>query len=379
MQQRTLGILCTSPGWGGLEINTLRLIGWLREAGWRVHLLTAGGAPIQVHAGDIPSSVSALRERGLPSRAGQLRIVHNWVRQHQIRVLLVPFRNDLKVASLYKRFYDGDMALIYQQHMQLGRSKRNLIHTLRYQMVDIWISPLNYLKEETLRLSRVPEDRIEVVPFGIDLSPFEAPAPSRKEARSLLALPESAFILGVLGRLDPKKGQMFVLQALEKMIQAGTANWELLIMGDPTLDEGGKAYARQLDEFVAKHCLKARVHFRPFSTEVIRFFRSVDVFVMPSVGETFGMVTVEAMAAGVPVLGADSDGTREILNKGAFGWLYENENPNSFCATLNSLMAADRHATILAACQQAQAQFSKEQMTRKMESLFVEMLGSHKA
>lgn len=317
-----------------------------------------------------------MRDKGVPGRAGQLRIMHKWVRQHHIPILLVPYRNDLKVASLYKRFYDGDVALIYQQHMQLGRSKRNLIHTLRYQMIDIWISPLQYLKEETLRLTHVPEDRIEVVPFGIDMGPFESPNPTRGEARRLLGLTESAFLVGVLGRLDPKKGQMMVLQALEQMSRAGAEALELLIMGDPTRDEGGKEYAQQLHDFVAQKGLDKWVHFRPFTSEVMRFFRAVDVFVMPSVGETFGMVTIEAMAAGVPVLGADADGTRELLGHGAFGWLYENENLESFCKALSTLRASDTQAKTLTARQQALAQYSMEKMTQSLETLLLEMLGN---
>ncbi len=318
----------------------------------------------------------AMRDKGVPGRAGQLRIMHKWVQQHHIPILLVPYRNDLKVASLYKRIYDGDVALIYQQHMQLGRSKRNLIHTLRYQMIDIWVSPLQYLKEETLRLTHVPEDRIEVVPFGIDMRPFESPNPTREEARRLLGLPESAYLVGVLGRLDSKKGQLLILQALEKMKQAGAAAWELLIMGDPTRNEGGKEYAQQLHDFVDQKGLNKWVHFRPFTSEVMRFFRAVDVFVMPSSWVAFGMVLIQAMAACVPVLGADADGTRELLGHGTFGWMYENENLESFCKALSALRASDTQAKTLAARQQALAQYSKEKMTQSLEALLLEMLGN---
>jgi D-inositol-3-phosphate glycosyltransferase len=157
MPHRIIGIVCTSPGWGGLELNTLRLARWLREKGWKVHLLTAGGVALQEQAGDAPSSVNAIREEGLPGKGGQLRALHAWVRRYKIRLLFVPYNRDISLASLYKRFYDGDIGLVYQQHMQVGVRKRDLIHTLRYAMIDVWISPLQYLKEETMRMTRVPE------------------------------------------------------------------------------------------------------------------------------------------------------------------------------------------------------------------------------
>jgi glycosyltransferase involved in cell wall biosynthesis len=376
LPHRVLGIVCTSPGWGGLEMNTLRLVGWLRERGWKVHLLTAGGAPIQAQAGDMPSSVQAMREKGVPGRGGQLRVLHAWARRYKIRALLVPYRSDLKAASLYKRFYDSDMALIYQQHMQLGRSKRNLIHTLRYQMIDAWIAPLQYLKEETLRLTRVPEEKIEVIPFGIDTAPFTESASSRADARSLLGLPPDGFIVGVLGRLDPKKGQMLVLQALEKMRAEGKP-FELLLMGDATLDAGGETYALRLREFVSAKGLDALVHFRSSRSEVMSFFRAIDVFAMPSFGETFGMVTIEAMAAGVPVLGADSDGTRELLGSGCFGWLFQNENVASFCAELQALRSgSDTGEKVNAAQAHVLTTFNKDRMTARIEALLLELLAT---
>src|SRR5690349_13227140 len=106
MPRRIIGIICTSPGWGGLELNTLRLAGWLREAGWKVHLLTAGNTPIYQHAKDTPSSLQSFTAEGVPGRGGQLRIIHAWARRYKIRLLFVPYNKDIAVASLYKRFYD---------------------------------------------------------------------------------------------------------------------------------------------------------------------------------------------------------------------------------------------------------------------------------
>ncbi len=371
---RVLGIICGSPGWGGLEINTLRLAEWLRTEGWKVHLLTAGGAPMQQHAVGKVSSVQAMREQGLPRRGAQLRILHAWLRRYKIRVLWVPFRNDLKVASLYKRFYDSRLSLVYQQHMQLGRSKRNLIHTLRYQMIDRWIAPLEYLRQETLRLSRVRDEKISVIPFGVDLSPFSNPIPSRAEARSFLGLHTEAFVVGVLGRLDVKKGQMLLLQALQQANQQGSS-FDLLIMGNATLDAEGEAYARQLRTFVAEAGLTDRVHFRNYDPEVMYFFRAIDVFAMPSIGETFGMVTIEAMAAGVPVIGADADGTHEILDGGRLGWLFENGNAGDFLEKLSDLrQSAALAGKISKAKEEVLQRYSKEQMLVKIEALLIALL-----
>ncbi len=374
MPHRIIGIICTSPGWGGLELNTIRLVGWLRAEGWKVHLLTAGGSPVQEHAGDVPNSVTAIREEGLPGKGGQLRAVHAWVRRYKIRVLFVPFRKDIAVASLYKRFYDGDIALVYQQHMQVGVRKRDLIHSLRYAMIDVWISPLQYLKEETLRLTRVPEDKIEVIPFGLELERFGEKSLTREAARAALSLPHDAYIIGTLGRLDSKKRQDLVIRALRRLRESGQRDVHVLLMGNATLHEGD-AYTRQLSSLIRDAQLSNYVHLRPYDDEVMRFYRAIDVFAMPSLGETFGMVTVEAMAAGVPVVGTDKDGTRAILEQGKYGWLFPKDDAGAFCSQIASVRGGtDTAEKIKAAREAALSTYSKEKMVAAIIALLLELI-----
>lgn len=362
MPHRTLGIICSSEGWGGLELNTLRLARWLRDEGWKVHLLTSGGAAIAANDEGACNSVTAFAESGKPARAGQLRVVHRWVQRFKIRVLLVPFNKDIAVASLYKRFYNEDIGLVYQQHMQVGVRKRDFIHTLRYAMIDMWISPLQYLKEETLRLTRVKSERIKVIPFGIELHPFLESGVTKATAREALSLPQDATIIGVLGRLDPKKGQDLAINGLRQLRAQGKSSFHLLLMGALTIGEGD-AYSQSLYRLVQELALEEWVHFRPYTEDVIRFYRAIDVFVMPSHGETFGMVTIEAMAACVPVIGTNKDGTREILGEGKYGNLFEKDDVDGFCKAVLQAQQDNQLPQKLKAAQDMVCRtFSKEQM-----------------
>ena len=372
MPHRIIGIVCTSPGWGGLELNTLRLARWLREAGWKVHLLTAGQSPMRRNAGDAPSSVQAFSDGDLPNKSARLRIMHAWVRRYKIRLLFVPFNKDISAASLYKRFYDGDIGLVYQQHMQVGVRKRDLIHTLRYAMIDVWIAPLQYLKAETLRLTRVKEDRIEVIPFGIETEEFRSERWNREAARAALTLPQDAWIIGVLGRLDPKKGQDLVVRALKQLHDTGRKDDHLLLMGSSTVDEGD-AFAGDLSRLVQDLGLAGHVHFRPYAEEVMMFYKAIDVFAMPSHGETFGMVTVEAMAAGVPVVGTDRDGTREILGEGSYGYLFDKDDVAGCCRQIEAVRAAPGEKT-RAAQGHAITEYSRERMVARISDVLLELI-----
>jgi glycosyltransferase involved in cell wall biosynthesis len=374
LPNKILGIICTSPGWGGLELNTLRLARWLREAGWKVHLLSRADSPLLRNAGDAFNSVAEFNGPGLPGKAGRLRATNAWVKQHHIHLLFIPFNKDINAASLYKRFYDGDIGLVYQQHMQVGVRKRDFIHTLRYAMIDIWISPLQYLKEETMRLTRVKEDNIEVVPIGLDTRPILASQWTREQARAALGLPSDAYVIGVLGRLDPKKGQDTVVRGLAELRQKSNQNYQVLFMGDATIDEGDE-YKTKLRRLVRDSGLDRAVHFRPFTEDIMQFFRAIDVFAMPSHGETYGMVTLEAMAAGVPVVGTNKDGTRELLGEGKYGYLFEKEDTEGFCKQIEKLQQDPELSHKLKAAREVVLkEFSHEKMVGRINELLMELV-----
>lgn len=374
MPHRTLGIICASKGWGGLEINTLQLCEWLRERGWRVHLLSAPNAPLTGNARDIPNSVATLGLKSIPKKTKQLRLVHSWVLQHKIEVLLIPNNKDLIIASLYKRFINRDIAIVYQQHMQVGVSKRDFIHTLRYKMIDKWIAPLNYLKAETLRLTRIPEWKIVVIPFGIDVKKFGTTTISKEESRNGLRLPNDAIIIGCLGRIDAKKGQDLLIKALPKLRQKG--NYQLLLMGNPTENEGDK-FSKHLQHLIVDSGLERFVHLRPYGAEVMQFYRAIDVFAIPSHCETFGMVTIEAMAAGVPVIGTDNYGTRELLGAGEFGYLFEKENESDFIGKFLTLEADSLIGKMVEnARNEVLARYSKGAMVSKTIKVLVEAMNA---
>jgi glycosyltransferase involved in cell wall biosynthesis len=246
-------------------------------------------------------------------------VLSRWLADHPAQILLTTYNKDIAPIAWYKWFSARHLPFVYQQHMKVGVSKRGLIHTLRYLMIDLWISPLQYLKHEVTRLTRVPARKITVIPLGIEPKKFAIPL-SQEAARHQLGLPAHAFIIGVLGRIDPKKGQESLIRALPAIVSQ-IASTHLIIMGEVTPHEGG-AYLEELKNLVSTFGLGSRVQFLPFKNEVVPFYKAIDVFAMPSDGETYGMVTLEAMASGTPVVGTGIDGTAEILRDGTLGWLY---------------------------------------------------------
>ncbi|HEX8658667.1 MAG TPA: glycosyltransferase family 4 protein [Hymenobacter sp.] len=314
-------MLCLSGSLGGLELNSLKFAGWMQERGWRVTFLAPPATPLARWAEEwfIPLETLAVR-RGLamPLLAWTLK---KQLERLRVDVLIVTQNKDLALAALVKRLMGGRLWVVYQQHMQLGRPKRSLVHTLRFRLIDAWLTPLPGLAQQVARFTHFDTRRLHVVPLGLPLEQFAQPTYTPAEARRELNLPEHGRLLGILGRFDDGKGQDFVIEVLHHLRTQLGHEASLVLMGEPTLNEGD-TYYQQLRAQVARLGLEKHVHFRGFRASPIAFYQAIDVFVLASTNETYGMVTLEALAAGVPVVGAAMGGTVELVQDGSTGLLY---------------------------------------------------------
>ena len=86
--------------------------------------------------------------------------------------------------------------------MQLGTNKKDMIHNLIYNKLDSWIAPLTMFKKSLTEHTSIPESKITVIPFGIELDRFSDNSTSKDEARKLLNLPNGSLTRSVLaGRI----------------------------------------------------------------------------------------------------------------------------------------------------------------------------------
>ena len=316
-----LAVLCLSGSLGGLELNSLKFAAWMQERGWRVTFLAPPATPLARWAEDwfVPlETLTVRRGPAMPLAAWELK---QQLERLHIDVLVVTQNKDLALATLVKTLMGGHLRIIYQQHMQLGRPKLSPVHTLRFRLVDAWLTPLPGLAREVARLTHFDPNKLHVVPLGLPLEQFAPPTRTRAQARQELSLPPEGPLLGILGRFDAGKGQDFVIRALHRLRQEHGHAANLVIMGEPTRNEGD-AYLRELQALVKELGLEQQVHFRGFRANPAVFYQAIDVFVLASENETYGMVTLEAMAAGVPVVAAATGGTVELVQHGQTGLLY---------------------------------------------------------
>lgn len=308
---RKLAFLSSSTGWGGLEQNLLRHARWMQALGADVTLCTVPDSPLHRAA----ASTAPEREGGfwavIPFARQPRYFPHlaAWRLARRLRGVHVVWARDprdLAFAGLTARKLGA--AFLFQQGMQIARKKRSFVHRVRFGRVTWWVTPLECLRQEALANTPLRADQTRLIPLSLDPRWF-APAPPRSEARRALGLPENGLVVGIFGRIDPLKGQDVFLRAL-----AAAPDWQGLIVGEPTVNAPGN-YLEQLHALSRELGIEDRLHWLPHRDDLRPAYACLDAFALCSAAETFGMVTLEALASGCWVLGTDSGGTPEILRE----------------------------------------------------------------
>tara|TARA_X000001036_G_scaffold436856_1_gene480867 strand:+ start:760 stop:1917 length:1158 start_codon:yes stop_codon:yes gene_type:complete len=341
---RTIAFMITSMGWGGLEMNVLKIAKSLRQLGYNITLATQEKSPIYINSKNLFDEVIILHKTRKYFEFRLAYDISKALKNKDIQTLLVFDNKDLDVLAWTKKIFFKELKVIYQQQMQIGPNKQDFIHDFRFKAINYWISPLQYLKNEVLEKTNYYSERIKVIPLCTEIEKYVDRKYSKLEARQVLNIFPKAPLIGIIGRITRKKGQLFLLEALIELKNRGI-EMELLIFGSATVnDHVSENYYELMLKFVKKHEIEGIVHFVKYQEDVTVFYNAIDVFALASHSETFGMVTIEAMLSKLPIIATKSGGTSEILGYGKYGLLYEYENHEDFCQNIFWLL--NNHVTI---------------------------------
>jgi glycosyltransferase involved in cell wall biosynthesis len=161
------------------------------------------------------------------------------------------------------------------------------------------------------------------------------PAPARPAG---LELPRGIPVVGLVGRLQPWKGQDRLLEAHRILRERGERMHTLLVGGD---SYGlSPAYARSLPHLVRRLGLEGDVTLTGEVADAGPYIEQMDILVNASDPEPFGIVLLEAMARGVPVVAVNSGGPAEFIEHGRSGWLARSGEPQALADALQPLLGS---------------------------------------
>ncbi|MBP8980265.1 MAG: glycosyltransferase family 4 protein [Syntrophobacterales bacterium] len=233
-----------------------------------------------------------------------------------------------------------------------------------------------FTREKLQNTYGLRDDHIVVIPGGVDLERFHPAEPPRRGAiRRRLGIPAEGPVLLTVRNLVPRMGLENLLTAM-KEIAAAVPQSTLVIGGAGPLRE---TLTKRRDDLGLHGC----VIFPGFIPEddLPDYYRAADLFVLPTVElEGFGLVTLEALASGTPVLGTPVGGTREILSALGGDWLFRDTSPAALAELIipkvRKLTAHPDHGeAIRCRCREfVESNYSWEKNVATLACLFTKLL-----
>jgi len=211
-----------------------------------------------------------------------------------------------------------------------------------------------------------------VIYDGLDPAPY-IQAPDRLAARAVLGLPADRPIVAVLGRLVPWKGQDLFLRALRQVVDALPTTLGLVV-GEPEIYS--LEYGPALRHLAADLGLGEAVRFTGYLQDTPTLLAAIDVLAHTSISpEPFGLVMLEAMAAGRPVVTPAEGGGPEIVVHGHTGLLYEPRNPAALAAAIIQLLSDPARAAAMgeAGRRRVTEAFSPDRFAAEVASFYREL------
>jgi glycosyltransferase involved in cell wall biosynthesis len=350
-------------GISGSEAYLLQLLPDLRERGWDVRFL-------MLHE-DEPGAwefAQALTERGVPLDDIRLRadvdpIAFGEVVAHLARARPRILHTHLVHADVYGQLA-GTVARV-----PLRLSTKHGFNEFRegrwFALADRSVGSLTHvhiaisqgLAQYLAETEGFDEEDFEIVHYGIS---------AREDATSFAGAEPR---LLCIGRLIPIKGHLVLLRALAQA-RGSVPGVRLDLAGRGPLEPALKAYARELG-------LEDAVRFLGFVSPVQRAVEDAAIVVVPSLGEGFGMVALEAMERSRPVIASAVGGLPEIVLDGETGLVVPSGDADALAEAIVALAGDLERAAAMGAAgrERALAEFTPERSARRVEELYAGALG----
>ncbi len=239
--------------------------------------------------------------RGLKLKA--IRDIGNIVASHNFEFCIAH-----RFKPIYIALLGSKLPILGVQHafgVYTRGSRRFFVNRFQHRLTLLGVS--DAVRDDIRAdLPNWPPGRIETLYNRIDLAVLQSRQLSREEARQALGLSPDALIIGNVGRLHPDKDQATLIRGFSAALSQLPPSTELAIMGSGPLE-------KELKDLAAQCGVSTRVKFLGKIPEGRRYFKAFDIFALTSDHEPFGMVLLEAMAAGVPVICSNCGGGREVV------------------------------------------------------------------
>ncbi len=250
-----------------------------------------------------------------------------------------------------------------------------------WNRIGLWLADRVIVVSDSLR-DHFPGGPVDPRKFvtvynGVNLANFDANGDPHS-VREEFGFEPDWQVVGVVGAVNPRKGQLYLLQAFKTLLQARPRT-KLVMVGEAQGAEE-EAYRDRLRAYVASEGLARHVMFAGWRLDVARILRGLDLFVLPSLNEGLPRSILEAMALGLPVVATRVGGNAELVVDGQTGLLVPAEDPDALAAAMARILQDPELASSMGrrGRQRVEAEFSLEASTRGVEAVMAQVLGARR-
>lgn len=230
-------------------------------------------------------------------------------------------------------------------------------------------------REAELLREKYPQQRITVLPHTV---PAHQYTPDHSAA-ALKAFPQIAGrdVLLVAGRLDPVKNQSWLVEQMPQMLRRHPRALAVFV-GSTTDTAYAAALRQQIENSGCQDAILLAGGLEPQSPEIIGMFQQARALVLPSTSETFGLVILEAWAAGTPVISSRTSGALSLVRPRENGWLFDLGNPGEFHQAVDEALTNRelRERVVANARTLVREQYDIRVLGRRVRALYEELLAA---
>ena len=283
------------------------------------------------------------------------------LRSSDAEILHIHWPNPLAVLAYFASGFPGPLVFTYHcdivRQRMMGSAFSSILHRALDRASAIIATSHNYM--ESSAILKAHREKCHVIPLGIPLEKFHTPDPHIVD---WIRNQYGPSIVVAVGRLVNYKGFEFLVRAMKKV------DGHLLLIGNGPLRGELEAIARQLGLF-------ERVTILSGVADVVPYYHAADVFVLPSINrsEAFGLVQIEAMACGKPVVNTQLDsGVPFVSRHDETGITVPPNDPDSLAVAIQLLLRNPEMRARMGAAGKARlhAEFNVELMARKTLAIY---------
>ncbi len=269
-------------------------------------------------------------------------------------------------------------------HQEIGKklsSTKKILHMHNEKLpkgdfrADLLLTVSNHLANWYKQ--RLDNIDIQVITNGIDKDTYRQPTTPPEWKNQL---PMTTKILLYAGRISPEKGVQLLAEAFA-LLAPKYPELQLVIIGERSFGTHARAqYADHLEEFLKPFAHRVRLIGSVKPEDMHQHYQAADLLVVPSVSETFGMVCLEGMAAGTPVLASPNGGLPEFVHPEKTGFLMHNYgNPLSLAQQIETILNTPGKMRAVAMAGQAYAQENHDWslVAAKLSEIYDKILCTH--